>query len=70
MVGADEHRERLADIDAPGDVADILGYKPPVWQVILFVADGLIPAGLAVWGFFAIRGALKKGKKPEEGAAE
>ncbi|MBO4541241.1 MAG: hypothetical protein J5736_04620, partial [Bacilli bacterium] len=43
--------------------ADILGYNPPVWQVVLFIVDGVMAAGYAVWGFFVIRGALKKGKE-------
>ena len=43
--------------------AEILGYKLPVWQVILFISDGVLAAGFGVWGFFAIRGALKKGKE-------
>ena len=45
--------------------ADILGYKMPYWQLGLFIGDGVIAAGLALWGFFAIRGALKKGKEEE-----
>lgn len=32
----------------------------PVWQITMIVVDCVIVAGLAVWGFFAIRGALKK----------
>ena len=43
--------------------ADVIGYRLPIWQVVMFIADGVIAAGLAVWGFFAIRGALKKGKE-------
>lgn len=32
----------------------------PVWQVVMFVVDAVIVAGLAVWGVFAIQKALKK----------
>ena len=39
---------------------DILGYKLPIWQEILLIGDGVIVLALAAWGFFAIRGALKK----------
>lgn len=39
---------------------DILGYKLPVWQEIMFIGDGVIALALAVWGFFAIRSAIKK----------
>ncbi|MFA6830532.1 MAG: glycoside hydrolase family 3 N-terminal domain-containing protein, partial [Bacilli bacterium] len=42
---------------------DIIGYQLPVWQITLYVIDGVILAGLGVWGFFAIRSAYKK--KPE-----
>lgn len=42
---------------------EIIGYKMPVWQIVLIVLDCVIVAGLAVWGFFSIRGALKKSKE-------
>ena len=42
---------------------DILGYKLPIWQELLLIADGVIGAGLIVWGIFAIRGAVKKSKQ-------
>lgn len=38
-------------------------YLMPIWQIILIAVDIAIPVGLAVWGFFAIRQALKKSKK-------
>ena len=38
---------------------EIVGYKLPVWQVILIVVDCAIVAGFVVWGFFAIRKSLK-----------
>lgn len=34
----------------------------PIWQIVMYVADAIIVAGLGVWGFLAIRGALKKSK--------
>lgn len=30
--------------------ADILGYRLPIWQVILFVVDGILLAGILSWG--------------------
>lgn len=39
---------------------EIVGYNIPVWQVILICVDCAIFVGLAVWGFFAVRSALKK----------
>lgn len=42
---------------------EIIGYRMPVWQIVLIVVDCLVVAGIAVWGFFAIRSAYKK--KPE-----
>ena len=39
---------------------EVVGYAMPIWEISLFVLDGVIAAALAVWGFFAIRGALKK----------
>lgn len=39
---------------------EVIGYKQPVWYIVMFVVDAVIFVGLAVWGFFAIRGALKK----------
>ena len=41
---------------------EIIGYKMPIWQIVLIVIDCVIVAGIAVWGFFAIRKALKKNK--------
>lgn len=32
----------------------------PIWMVIMIVVDCAAAAGFAVWGFFAVRGALKK----------
>ena len=44
---------------------DIEGYLPPVWQIVMFVVDGVIAAGLLVWGVLAVRGALKRQKAQE-----
>ena len=43
---------------------EIIGYKLPIWQVIMFVVDAVMAAGLAVWGVFAVRGALKAASEP------
>lgn len=32
------------------------------WRIVLIIADVLIPVGLLVWGFFTVRGALKKAR--------
>lgn len=39
---------------------EIVGYKMPVWEVVLIVIDCVIVVGLAVWGFFALRPIFKK----------
>ena len=45
---------------------DVIGYKLPLWQVLLYIGDGVIALGFACWGFFAIRHALGGQKKKEE----
>lgn len=42
---------------------DLLGYKLPVWVIVMIVVDCALAAGLAVWGVFAIRSALKKSRE-------
>ena len=37
-------------------------YALPYWTIVLIIVDCVIALGLAVWGFFAIRGAIKKAK--------
>ena len=37
-------------------------YAMPYWKIVLFVADAVIIAGLATWGFFSIRKSYKKVK--------
>ena len=44
--------------------ADIQGYAPAYWKIVTWVVDGVIAAGLIVWGVFAI---LKMKKQPPEG---
>ena len=40
--------------------ADIIGYKPAIWRILLFVADGVISAGLVAWGVLVILSVLRK----------
>ena len=44
--------------------ADILGYRLPIWQVILFVVDGILLAGILSWGAAVIY--LEFKRKPVE----
>lgn len=39
---------------------EVAGYALPVWQIVMIAVDCVLVAGLAVWGVFAVRGALKK----------
>ena len=39
---------------------DVKGYILPVWQIVMIAVMCAIAVGLAVWGVFAIRGALRK----------
>ena len=47
---------------------EVIGYKMPIWQILVIVADCVIVAGLSVWGFFAIRKALKAPDKTSDEA--
>ena len=38
----------------------VIGYRLPVWQIVMIVIDCVIVVGIAVWGFFVVRAALKK----------
>lgn len=40
--------------------AEVIGYKMEAWLVALIVVDCAAVVGIAVWGFFAVRGALRK----------
>lgn len=41
---------------------DIIGYRLPVWQILMFVVDGVIILGLAGWGMFALKKVFKRAK--------
>lgn len=45
---------------------DIVGYRLEWWKSLTIALDVIIPAGLAVWGFFAIRRAWKKDSGTEK----
>lgn len=53
---------------------EIIGYNLPVWEIVLIVIDCVIVVEIAVWGFFVVRGVLKKskgdGEVKTEGTAE
>ena len=38
----------------------VIGYRLSVWQIVMIVIDCVIVVGIAVWGFFVVRAALKK----------
>ena len=40
--------------------AEVLGYKMELWLIALIVVDCVAVAGISVWGYFAVRKALKK----------
>ena len=48
----------------------ILRYKLPVWQVLLFVGEGVLGAGFLTWGFFAIWTTLRRKESVVEAATE
>ena len=50
--------------------AKVIGYTPAAWKVGIYAADAAIPAGLVVWGFFAIFSALGLWPKQRKQAAE
>ncbi|MDR1092807.1 MAG: glycoside hydrolase family 3 C-terminal domain-containing protein [Clostridiales bacterium] len=41
---------------------EVSGYRLPVWDVILIASEVAVTLGLAAWGFFAIRGSIRKQK--------
>ena len=47
---------------------EVIGYKMPIWQIVLIVVDCVVAAGCAVWGVFAVRGFIKS-RKPSVGDA-
>ena len=50
--------------------ADIDHYEPAAWKVAVYVIDGCVGGGLAIWGFFAIFTALRKKEEVAAVAAE
>ncbi len=50
--------------------ADIDHYEPAAWKVAIYVVDGCVGSGLAIWGFFAIFTALRKKEEVAAVAAE
>ena len=63
------HNNLFAIVNSNAMKVDVLGYKPPVWRILLYTGFGVIGGALAVWGFFAIFTALRK-KDKEAPAAE
>lgn len=49
---------------------EIVGYKMPIWQIIVIVLDCVVAAGIAVWGFFVVRSAFKKQKATSDAPVE
>ena len=45
---------------------EISGYGLSLWETLLILIDVTVFVGLAVWGVFAVRGALKPTKKKED----
>ena len=50
--------------------ADIIGYKPATWKVLVYVTDGVLGGGLATWGFFAIFTSLRRKEELATAVAE
>ena len=44
---------------------EVLYYKPALWRIGLYIADGAIAGCLAIWGFFVIFTALRKKEEPK-----
>ncbi len=42
---------------------EVLDYRMPIWQISLFVVDGLRFVGLGLWGFFVLSRELKRLKE-------
>ena len=57
------HNNLFAIVNSNAMKVDVLGYKPPVWRVLLYTGFGVISGALVVWGFFAIFTALRKKDK-------
>ena len=52
--------------------ADVVGYRPATWKVLIYTMDGVVGGAIAVWGFFVIFTSLRAKEKEskEEQAAE
>ena len=50
----------VANSNAMGGIGDNYFTRLADWKIALICVDCLVTAGLAVWGVFAVRGALKK----------
>jgi hypothetical protein len=48
----------------------IIGYKLPLWRVLLYAGEGALGAGLVIWGGLVIFFLLRKKKNPEMNNAE
>lgn len=49
---------------------EVVGYMLPMWEIWLIVADCVVVAGIAVWGFFAIRKVRRKLKVSDQSATD
>ena len=58
------HNNLFALVNSNAMKVDVLGYKPPVWRILLYTGFGVISGALAVWGFFVIFTALRKKDDP------
>ena len=41
---------------------EVLGFKPPIWVICMYVIDAVVGIGLVIWGFVVIKNALKPKK--------
>ena len=64
------HNNLYAIVNSNAMKVDVLGYKPPIWQVALYAGEGAIGGGLLIWGFFAIFTALRKKEAVAAASAE
>lgn len=56
-------------VSESGDVVNLKTIMA-TWRILLITADCVIPVALAVWGFFAVNGALKKKEDIEQPSQE
>ena len=45
---------------------EVLRYTMPTWEIIMIVVDVVLIVGLGVWGYFAVKKALKKDEQTEQ----